>query len=222
VDDDDDDEQPKRNDSIHERRTRYDDESERTSHAAGLQKAHEFRQTEKDIQKQRRDEAQAMVDKHGMGETVYRDDLGRKVAEIEKKKLPQLDETEQARLNKGKVQKLQEARFHQEWKHIQESAFARHADDSRLEQARKDVIRQGDPMAVYAARNQIKARVASGKPERPVYKGPSPKPNRFGIGPGYRWDGVDRGNGFEDKVLASKYSSAHKKEEAYRWSTQDM
>lgn len=57
---------------------------------------------------------------------------------------------------------------------------------------------------------------------KPMYKGPPPKPNRYGIRPGYRWDGIDRGNGFEDRLLTSLHSKGREKEEAYKWSSADM
>jgi Pre-mRNA-splicing factor of RES complex len=43
----------------------------------------------------------------------------------------------------------------------------------------RDVIRADDPMAAYALKQQAKAAAAAGKPAKPVYKGPAPKPNRY-------------------------------------------
>ena len=58
--------------------------------------------------------------------------------------------------------------------------------------------------------------------KKPKYKGPIPRPNRFNILPGYRWDGVDRGNGFETKLLTRSNDRAALKEDEYRWATSDM
>lgn len=58
--------------------------------------------------------------------------------------------------------------------------------------------------------------------EYPLYKGPAPEPNRFGITPGYRWDGVNRGNGFEKKYFQSISARKAVSAEAYKWSTEDM
>ena len=82
-------------------------------------------------------------------------------------------------------------------------------------------IREGDPMASSSSGTQWRDGGGGGA-AKPMYKGPPPKPNRYGIRPGYRWDGIDRGNGFESRVLASIYSKARKKEEAYRISCADM
>lgn len=45
---------------------------------------------------------------------------------------------------------------------------------------------------------------------------------RFNIRPGYRWDGVDRGNGWEDKIVAKAVDSRYKADLAYQWATADM
>ncbi len=71
-------------------------------------------------------------------------------------------------------------------------------------------------------KSEARARSKGGETVKPVCKGPPPKPNRFGILPGYQWGGNDRGKGFEDKVLESLYSTNYKKEAAYRWSSVDM
>lgn len=58
----------------------------------------------------------------------------------------------------------------------------------------------------------------SGKPK---YEG-SFLPNRFGIPPGHRWDGVDRSNGYEKQWFEKQNSRRAIEEEAYKWSTSDM
>lgn len=47
-------------------------------------------------------------------------------------------------------------------------------------------------------------------------------PNRFGIRPGPRWDGVDRSNGYEAKWLLQLNSQKSLEAEAYKWSCSDL
>lgn len=97
--------------------------------------------------------------------------------------------------------------------------LARYADDADLDKRLKEQEREGDPMLEYIKQKQIKE--GKRKPDPPRYRG-SYAPNRFGIKPGHRWDGVDRSNGYEKKWFESQNAKTARQEEAYKWSTADM
>ena len=171
-----------------------------------------------------------MVDKYGMGETVYRDKDGKLSSKTAPTNTTKEEEEQLSLLNQGKVQRQVQEEQMKEMRILQESTFARHENDERLEELRKNEIRKGDPMATYSRKrnktkkssSKIKGAQRPQESERPVYKGPPARPNRYGIRPGYRWDGVDRGNGWDDKLLAKQYMVKAKEEEAYRWRSADM
>ncbi|RVE44169.1 hypothetical protein evm_011189 [Chilo suppressalis] len=112
----------------------------------------------------------------------------------------------------------QEARM-QDFMHEASKPLARHKNDRDLENSLKDVLRDGDPMLQYIM-DKKRERGDLG-PEKPIYKGKFP-PNRFNIRPGYRWDGVDRSNGYEKKYFEQQSKRKAQEEEAYKWSTEDL
>ncbi|XP_076175835.1 uncharacterized protein LOC143151011 [Ptiloglossa arizonensis] len=97
--------------------------------------------------------------------------------------------------------------------------LARYADDADLDRTLREQEREGDPMLEYIKQKQIKE--GKRKPDRPAYGG-SFMPNRFGVKPGHRWDGVDRSNGYEKRWFETQNAMVARQEEAYKWSTSDM
>lgn len=152
-------------------------------------------------------------------ETIYRDASGRIInvamkraearraeEEAEKKKL---EETEAL---KGDVQRLQKEQRRQDVKDAKYMGISRYADDVEMNEEMKDRGRWNDPAAQFLTKKK-EGKSVTGKP---LYKG-SNAPNRYGIRPGYRWDGVDRSNGFEKQYFAKKNERESIKNLKYMW-----
>ncbi|CAK1549198.1 unnamed protein product [Leptosia nina] len=107
----------------------------------------------------------------------------------------------------------------QEYIHEASKPLARYKSDHDLESNLRGVERDGDPMLNYIReRKRERGELA---PAKPTYKGNFP-PNRFNIRPGYRWDGVDRSNGYEKKFFEQQSKRKALEEDAYKWSTEDL
>ena len=217
-----------------------------SGHDAGLQTGAGFGRTEKEM-KARRDEEMKNADPtlQGAGqETVYRDRKGKKLDMLSEFMRQQAVregkefkiEKAQNEWGKGTVQKLEGEALRQELVEVASEPFARTVDNPRMEAMRKEIMRDGDPMAEYFARKKEKeddAKAAANTSlevgenftpivKKPRYKGPIGAPNRFHIFPGYRWDGIDRGNKYEHKILTKSNDRTALKEDEYRWSVSDM
>ena len=172
-------------------------------------------------------------------ETSYRDKRGKKLDMLNEFMRQQAlregkefkMEKAQYEWGKGTVQKEDEIAAQRELELIADEPFARRADDACFDSYRKQIIHDDDPMAEYFKAKKEKAldeqykkseKIENLKPRKPVYKGPTPPPNRFNILPGFRWDAVDRGNGFEAKLFKILSSKIGSKEDAYKWSSSDM
>lgn len=153
--------------------------------------------------------------------SMARAEARRAAAEAEEK--ARRDEEARKRALKGDVQ-LEEARRRKEA--LEDAALmplARGKDDEELNAEMKAARRWNDPMAQFLGDDEPRP-AAGGKAKaggksnsrRPVYKGAAP-PNRYGIRPGYRWDGVDRGNGFEAERFKALNRRERNKGLEYAW-----
>lgn len=166
-------------------------------------------------------------------ETIYRDATGRIVnaalarAEARKKeedKEKAKREAEEAvrgdvQRREAKVRKgqLADAKF---------MDVARYKDDVEMNRELKRRERWNDPAAGFLTKNdededEIEkdhdgGRGGARRRRRKPYKGGA-EPNRYGIRPGGRWDGVDRSNGFERSWFDARNKVKNRKELEYAW-----
>ena len=168
---------------------------------AGLQSAAAVSAQLKRRQKEEREDFERHRKSAKEAETVYRDATGRRIdismkrAEA-RKAAAEAEEKERQAVEalKGDVQMEEARKRREQLEDARLMTFARTKDDEEMNRELKEQGRWNDPMMQFMSEKQ--ARQGGGKKRRPVYTGAAP-PNRYGIKPGYRWDGVDRGNGFE-------------------------
>jgi len=171
-------------------------------------------------------------------ETVYRDATGRRIDVSMKRaeaRAAELEKLRQERKEKedamGEVQKRQKEERKEKLEEAKFLTVARHADDEEMNEELKGVIRWDDPMAAYMMKKQEEeggGGRATGRSvtehdggsgrgaRRKVYQGAAP-PNRYGIKPGWRWDGVDRSNGFEKEWFQARGKKARNENLDYQW-----
>ncbi|KAI0198062.1 Pre-mRNA-splicing factor of RES complex-domain-containing protein [Astrocystis sublimbata] len=179
------------------------------------------------------DYAKATKGKKGKGEeeTIYRDATGRRV-DVSMKRAELRREADEAAKKKldaelalrGDVQ-VEEARARREaLDDAKVMGVARHADDEGINDEMKAQVRWGDTMAAFVKPKDPSGGGGGGagggakgrNKGRPMYKG-AWAPNRYQIPPGYRWDGVDRSNGFEAERFKAINRRERNKDLEYSW-----
>ncbi|KAI0135179.1 Pre-mRNA-splicing factor of RES complex-domain-containing protein [Daldinia grandis] len=162
----------------------------------------------------------------GEAETIYRDATGRRV-DVSMKRAELRREAAEAAAReaaktealRGEVQIEAARRRREDLEDAKVMTVARHADDVDMNREMKGQVRWGDSMARFiepkaaAGDGGGKTRKLKGKP---IYQG-AWTPNRYGIRPGYRWDGVDRGNGFEAERFKAINRRERNKGLEYSW-----
>ncbi|EST09817.1 Bud13 [Kalmanozyma brasiliensis GHG001] len=155
-------------------------------------------------------------------QTVYRDSSGRVIdIAAHEAQLKQLEReaqrktSERATWSQGLVQKQQRQSDAAALASVSSQTVARRATDDEFDRHFKDQLREDDPALAFLTKKRAQG------PTKPKYKGGWP-PNRFGIAPGYRWDGVDRGTGFEKAFFERKNALARREQEARAWGREDM
>lgn len=189
---------------------------------AGLQTAAAVSAQLKRRQREEREEFERHRKSNKEEETVYRDATGRRIdvsmRRAEARRLAQEAEEKERQAQealKGDVQLEAARKRREQLEDAKLMSFARKADDEEMNKELREQNRWNDPMTQFMG--EKKGATGKGKSKRkPLYNGAAP-PNRYGIKPGYRWDGVDRGNGFEAERFRALNRREMNKDLSYSW-----
>jgi pre-mRNA-splicing factor CWC26 len=197
---------------------------------AGLQSA---KAVAKQFEKRKREEAEAWEReqdgsggiKKGKGkgkvpeDTVYRDATGKRIDISMRRQEARRELDEQARkereaedAQKGDVQRMMKDKRREELSEARFMPLARGIDDVEMNEEMKEQERWNDPAAQFLVKKK-EGRSVTGKP---MYKGAA-QPNRYGSRPGHKWDGVDRGNGWEGERFKAMNRRTRNKELDFAW-----
>lgn len=163
------------------------------------------------------------------GETIYRDASGRiinvamKRAEARRaaEEAAEKEAAEKEALT-GDVQRREKAARREALEEAKYMPVARTAEDEEMNSELKARQRWNDPAAQFMSVPEpgALASVSTGSKglagRKKTYQGAAP-PNRYGIRPGHRWDGVDRGNGFEHEWFATRNKRDMRANLEYAW-----
>jgi len=162
----------------------------------------------------------------GQAATVFRDKSGRRhnvlaqrQADQEKAEKRLAKEDKWKSWGKGLTQGKAEEAEVEGSKYEVSKPLARYADDKDLADYQKSIKRLNDPMEKFFIEKAEKRRKKAGG--MPIYKG-SWDQNRYNVRPGHRWDGVDRGNGFEKRFYRRASAKTALKEFEVAYMTEDM
>jgi len=176
-------------------------------------------------EKRKREEAKAWAaeekvkGKRVPEETVYRDATGKRIdlsmrrAEARKEQEAKAKkEEEEKEAQKGEIQLLEKAKRKEELYDAKFMTVARGVDDKDMNDELKERDRWNDPAAQFLT-TKTQKKSATGKP---MYQGAA-APNRYGIRPGHRWDGVDRSNGWEGERFKALNRVKRNKDLSFAW-----
>jgi pre-mRNA-splicing factor CWC26 len=183
----------------------------------GLQTGAQVRAEAARAARQEKARIKASAAAEGPADTIYRDASGRVISvamaraaarrAAEEKEAREKEDRDAAR---GEVQLMQREERAKELAGAKYLTIGRSADDVEMNEELKARERWADPAFGFVSTG------GKGRKKEKGYQGAF-EPNRHGIRPGARWDGVDRSSGFEKKWFAARNRQKDRAAMEYQW-----